>query len=73
MNTEAVNPVVQKARWIAAKILHSGVSLLTPGERVFIAELSRLGYVSNDRTARRLAHQIQVAHLDYQLKLELGR
>ena len=70
MNTEAVNPIIQKARWVAAKLQFQGSRSLSPSERTFIAELSRRAAVHGDRTARRLVSQIQAAHLDYQLKLD---
>lgn len=70
MNTAPVNPIIQKARWIAAKLVVSGVAILSTEEKTFIAELSRRAHVCGDRTARRLVSQIQAAHLDYQLKLE---
>lgn len=69
MNTAPVNPIIQKARWVAAKLLTKGQRALTTEEKVFIAELSRRAHVCDDRTARRLVSQIQAAHLDYQLKL----
>lgn len=72
MNTEAVNPIIQKARWIAAKLISQGAKSLLPEESVFIAELSRRG-ACGDRTAIRLAQQIQAAHLEFQLKLEAAR
>jgi hypothetical protein len=69
MNTESINPIIQKARWIAAKLQHQGQRCLSNDEKVFIAELSRRASVCGDHTARRLVSQIQAAYLDYQLKL----
>jgi hypothetical protein len=69
MNTEAVNPIIKKARWIAVKLCNAGHSVLSPSEKIFISQLSYRAAVQNDHTARRLVSQLQAAHLEYQFKL----
>jgi hypothetical protein len=63
------NPIIQKARWIAAKLKAKGARALLPEESVFIAELSRRAWVHGDRTAQGLVKDLQAAHLNYQLTL----
>lgn len=70
MNTAPVNPIIQKARWVAAKVQLKGARGLSAEEKLFIAELSRKAAVHGDRTARRLVSQIQACHLEYQLTLK---
>lgn len=71
VNTSSVNPIIKKANWICAKLKQAGQRTLLPEESVFIAELARLAFVKDDRTARKLVNEIQAAHLNYQLTLSL--
>ena len=71
MNLETVNPIILKARWIAAKLKLKGSKALLPEESVFITELSRQAWVCNDNTARRLIKELQAAHLEFHLTLQL--
>jgi hypothetical protein len=73
VNTESVNPIIQKARWIIAKLKRAGRRGLLPEESIFIAELSRRAWVQNDRVAQRLVKDIQAAHLEFQLTLEVHK
>jgi hypothetical protein len=70
MNTEAVNPIVQKARWVTTKLKIQGQRALTGAEKIFIAQLSYRATVQDDRVAQRLINDLHVAHLEYQLTLE---
>jgi hypothetical protein len=69
VNTEAVNPIIQQARWITTKLRIQGQRALTGAEKIFIAQLSYRATVQNDRVATRLIQDLHVAHLEYQLKL----
>jgi hypothetical protein len=70
MNTEAVNPIVQKARWVTTKLKIKGQRALTSEEKVFIAQLSYRATVQDDRVAQRLIKDLHVAHLEFQFTLE---
>lgn len=71
VDTSSVNPIIKKAKWIVAKLKHGGSRALLPKEGVFIAELSRLAFVQDDRVARRLVDEIQKAHLEFQFTLRI--
>lgn len=70
MNTESVNPIVQKARWIAAKLKTTGRGILSEEEKIFISSLSYRASVQNDQTAQKLIKHLQASHLEFQLTLQ---
>ena len=73
LDTSSVNPIVQKARWIAANIKTTGQSILSEEEKIFIASLSYRASVQNDKTAKQLVKNIQTAHLEFQLTLNSAK
>lgn len=73
LDTSAVNPIIQKARWIAAKIKTVGQRGLSGEEKIFIAQLSYRANVQNDTTAKQLVKNIQTAHLEFQLTLNTAK
>lgn len=70
VDTSSVNPIVQKARWITSKIKLQGQRVLSPAEKIFIAQLSYRASVQDDRVAQKLVKDLNIAHLEYQLSLE---
>ena len=73
LDTSSVNPIIQKARWIAAKLRSEGQRVLTEEEKTFIAQLSYRASVQNDKTAKQLVKNIQTAHLEFQLTLNSAK
>jgi len=73
LDTSSVNPIIQKARWIAAKIMTTGQRSLSGEEKIFIAQLSYRANVQNDTTAKQLVKSIQTAHLEFQLTLNAAK
>jgi hypothetical protein len=73
LDTSSVNPIIQKARWIAAKIKTTGQRALSSEEKIFIAQLSYRANVQNDTTAKQLVKSIQTAHLEFQLTLNAAK
>ena len=69
LDTSSVNPIIKKARLIAAKLKISGQRVLTAEEKIFIAQLSYRAAVQDDKTAKQLVTHIQTAHLEFQLTL----
>jgi hypothetical protein len=70
VDTSPVNPIIQKARWITTKIKLQGQRVLSPAEKIFIAQLSYRASVQDDRAAQKLVKDLSIAHLEYQLTLE---
>jgi hypothetical protein len=72
MHTEAVNPITQKSRWIAAKLRRGGHQALNREEKVFVSELARCAYVQYDSLALKLITDIKAAHLEYTFTLNVS-
>jgi hypothetical protein len=70
VDTSPVNPIIQKARWITAKLRLQGQRILSPAEKIFISQLSYRANVHGDRVAQKLVNDLSIAHLEYQLTLE---